>query len=254
MVGLARKLFMAVLATFVVGAEGKLTAPADAEVALPKPDAEGFITIFNGKDLTGWEGLQEYWSVKDGAISGHETEDASKQTFLVFTRLKMSDFELRLKYKFATLSGNSGVQFRSRVLNPRTWVVGGYQADLDAGGGLDGSIYDEAGVAGNRGAMSRQGRKTIWDAENERHEEPLGESAGELKQAVKIGEWNDLALTAKGNHVVYAINGHVMTELIDGSPNALMDGVLALQLHGGFTMEVLFKDVRVRLPSEKTAD
>src|SRR2546430_2210845 len=97
--------------------------------AADKPDASGFVTIFNGKDLTGWEGLPEYWTVKDGVISGHETKDKSKQTFLVWTGGKVTDFELHLKYKFATPDGNSGVQFRSQVLDPKTFSVGGYQAD-----------------------------------------------------------------------------------------------------------------------------
>src|SRR5947209_626258 len=81
-----------------------------AKVELPKPDADGFMTIFNGKDLTGWEGLEDFWSVKDGVISGSETKDKSKQTFLIWKGAKVSDFELHLKYKFATPSGNSGIQ------------------------------------------------------------------------------------------------------------------------------------------------
>src|ERR1043166_7211306 len=84
---------------------------------LPKPDADGWITLFNGKDLTGWEGLENFWMVKDGVISGHETKDASKQTFLVYAASNFSDFELHLKYKFATPDGNSGIQFRSKVLD-----------------------------------------------------------------------------------------------------------------------------------------
>jgi len=219
---------------------------------LPRPDAEGFIAIFNGRDLTGWEGLPEYWSVKDGAISGHESEDASKQTFLVFTHAKIRDFELRLKYKFSTPRGNSGVQFRSRVLDPVKWIVGGYQADMDAEGNLDGSIYDEAGTAGNRGPMSQQGKRTIWDSGNARREEPLAEDAGDLKKAIKVGDWNNFSITAEGDRIVYAINGRVMTELIDDSRHALREGVLALQLHQGFTMEVLFKDLRLRLIGENS--
>ena len=98
-------------------------APPDTKGDLPKPDKDGFITIFNGKDLTGWEGLEDYWTVKDGAISGHETKDKSKQTFLVWKGGNVSDFELHLKYKFATPDGNSGVQFRSKVLDPKTFKV-----------------------------------------------------------------------------------------------------------------------------------
>src|SRR4051794_7241926 len=70
-----------------------------------KPDAQGFVAIFNGKDLTGWKGLEEYWTVKDGVISGHETKDKSKQTFLVWQGGPVSDFELHLKFKFATNEG-----------------------------------------------------------------------------------------------------------------------------------------------------
>ena len=58
-------------------------------------------------------------------------------------------------------------------------------------------------------------------------------------------------LVAKGNHMTYSINGHVMTDLTDDSPKALKDGVLAFQLHAGYTMEIQFKDVRIKLLDEK---
>ena len=99
---------------------------------VPEPDADGFITLFNGHDLAGWTGLAEYWSVRDGSISGHQTKDMSRQTFLVFSALKVTDFELHLKCRFASPEGNSGIQFRSMVLDPETYRVGGYQADFDA--------------------------------------------------------------------------------------------------------------------------
>jgi hypothetical protein len=220
------------------------------KATLPKPDADGFITIFNGKDLTGWDGLAEYWEVKDGAISGHETKDKSKQTFLVWKGAKVSDFELHIKYKFATEDGNSGVQFRSKVLDEKTFRVGGYQADCDAKAGYDGSIYDEAGVAGNRGIMSTRGEKTVWDKDNKRHNEKLPDAA-ELKKYVKVGDWNEVVLVAKGNHITYTINGHLMTDLTDESPKALTEGVLALQLHAGFTMDIQFKDIKIKLMDEK---
>jgi hypothetical protein len=234
------------LAALPVRADDK---PAAAKVDLPKPDADGFVTIFNGKDLTGWEGLDGYWSVTDGVISGHETKDKSKQTFLVFTGFNVSDFELHLKYRFATPDGNSGIQFRSKLLDPKTYRVGGYQADCDAKAGYDGSIYDEASVAGGRGTMSNRGEKTVWDADNKRHGEKLGDE--DLKQYVHVGDWNDVVLVAKGNHITYGINGHLMTDLTDDSPKALKEGVLAFQLHAGFTMEIQFKDVKIRVLDDK---
>src|SRR5207247_7981685 len=135
--------------------------------------------------------------------------------FLVFTGSKVSDFELRLKYRFATPDGNSGIQFRSKVLDPKTFRVGGYQADFDAKAGYDGSIYDEAGVAGNRGTMSNRGEKTVWDADNKRKSEKLGPEAGDLKKHIKVGDWNDVVLVAKGDHITFSINGHLMTALTD---------------------------------------
>jgi hypothetical protein len=244
-----RNLSLAALVTLVLAVPAGRTEEKP-KATLPRPDADGFITIFNGKDLTGWDGLADYWEVKDGAISGHETKDKSKQTFLVWKDGKVSDFELHYKYKFATEDGNSGVQFRSKVLDEKTFRVGGYQADCDAKAGYDGSIYDEAGVAGNRGVMSTRGEKTVWDKDNKRHNEKLPDAA-ELKKYIKVGDWNEVVLVAKGNHVTYTINGHLMTDLTDESPKALKEGVLALQLHAGYTMDIQFKDIKIKLGEKK---
>jgi hypothetical protein len=246
---LALALMAVVLADQPCRADQDLPAPL-TPAALAQPDAEGFITLFNGHDLAGWTGLADYWSVRDGSISGHQTKDLSKQTFLVFQPLKVTDFELRLKYRFASPEGNSGIQFRSMMLDTEAYRVGGYQADFDAELQYDGSLYDEAGVAGDRGTLSDRGEKTTWDANNQRHPEPLGESGSDLKQLIRPGDWNDVLLVAKGNHVVYSINGHVMSELVDDSPSALREGVLALQLHAGYTMDIRFKDVRIKVPRQ----
>ena len=98
--------------------------------------------------------------------------------------------------------------------------------------------------------MSNRGEKTVWDADNKRHNEPLEETGDDLKKFIKVGDWNDFVLVAKGNHVTYTINGHLMTDLTDESPKALKEGVMALQLHAGFTMEILFKDIRIKLLDE----
>jgi hypothetical protein len=212
----------------------------------PKDPEEGFTTIFNGTDLTGWDGLEGFWSVKDGVIVGAESkEHPAPQTFLIY-KDKFSDFELHYKYKYATPNGNSGVQFRSKVLDEKQRRVGGYQADNDAGAGYDGTIYDEAGVAGGRNTMSNRGEKTTWDADNKRSSEKLAETNDELKKTIKIGDWNDVVLVAKGNHITYTINGHLMTDLTDDSPKAVKEGVIALQLHAGFVMEVQYKDIKIK--------
>jgi hypothetical protein len=219
-----------------------------------KPDADGFVSIFNGKDLTGWAGQEGYWEVKDGMISGHETKDKSRQTFLVFNQ-PVSNFELHYKFKFnavdGKVEGNSGVQFRSKVLDPKKdpYRVGGYQADCDAGNGYTGIIYDEAGVAGGRGIMSKRGEMTHYTADGDPKKpmtQKLPMDDREIKAAIKVGDWNDCVLIADGNHITYKINGVTTTEMVDESPKALKEGVMALQLHQGFTMDILFKDMKMK--------
>ncbi|HYE21696.1 MAG TPA: DUF1080 domain-containing protein [Tepidisphaeraceae bacterium] len=229
--------------------------PADA-VAQAQPDADGFVSLFNGKDLTGWRGMEGYWSVKDGAICGFQTKEKSKQTFLIWEGGNVTDFELRLKFKFAPVDGkvggNSGIQFRSKVTDEKNFVVGGYQADFDSGNQYTGIIYDEKGIAGGRGIMSKRGEKTTYGADftDPKKQKPTTEKLEkddkQLKESIKVGDWNDAVLTVKGNHVVFKINGNTTTEVIDDSPKALKEGVLAFQLHAGHTMDIQFKDVRLK--------
>lgn len=214
---------------------------------------EGFTSLFNGKDLTGWEGLDGFWTVVDGAIQGAEQKETSKQTNLILADSKASpakyaNFELRYSWRMLTPGGNSGMQIRGVIDNPKMNHVGGYQADIDAGNQYTGIIYDEAGVAGKRGIMSNRGEKTLWDAENKRTNTKLDKSGDEIKKAIKPqGEWNDCVVTAVGNQINYKINGETMTELTDNSPHARKDGVIGIQMHGGHTMTIQFKDLRIKL-------
>jgi hypothetical protein len=225
--------------------------PAKAEI--PAADADGWISLFNGKDLSGWEGLEGYWSVTDGAIQCTETQENSKQTDLILlcskdNPEKFANFEIRYSFRWITPGGNSGLQ----IDNPEMFHVGGYQADIDAGNGYTGIIYDEGGVAGGRGIMSKRGEKTVWDAENKSTSTPLDKTDAEIKAKIKpVGEWNDAVVIADGNKITYSINGQVTTEMIDNSPKACKDGVLGFQMHGGHTMTLQFKDVRIKMIGKK---
>jgi hypothetical protein len=234
---------------------------AAPKVDLPAPDAGGFISLFNGKDLTYWEGYPGYWSVKDDAITGTETSDKSKHTFLVLSAsktdpAKFGNFEMRFSYRWAEKGkgGNSGIQFRSKIVDAPGYKVGGYQADLDVNGQYDGGFYDEAGVAGKRAIFAPRGFKTIWDADNKKKQEPLPskKSGKDLKALIKpVGEWNTYILVADRNHMSATVNGELMGELIDDSPKALKDGVIALQIHQGATMTIQFKDIKIKLLADK---
>jgi len=116
----------------------------------------GFTRIFNGKDLSGWDGNSKLWSVKDGAIVGQTTAEnpIKVNTFLIWTNSTTADFELRCSFRITSQNdkgfANSGIQYRSKVLDTTNWVVGGYQADMEAGPTYTGILYDERGVAGGR--------------------------------------------------------------------------------------------------------
>ena len=224
---------------------------------IPSADPDGWILLFNGKDLSGWEGLESYWTVADGAIQCSETKENSKQTDLILlcskdNPEKFTNFEIRYSFKWVTPGGNSGLQIRGKIDKPEMLHVGGYQADIDAGNGYTGIIYDEGGVAGGRGIMSKRGEKTVWDAENKRTGTPLDKTDAEIKAKIKpVGEWNDAVVIADGNHITYSINGEVTTEMIDNSPKACKDGVIGLQMHGGHTMTLQFKDIKIKMLDKK---
>jgi len=190
-----------------------LRGEAQLKADIPAADADGWITLFNGKDLTGWEGLKGFWSVVDGAIQCSETKESSVQSDLILLCSKLypekfANFELRYRWKMVTPTGNSGVQIRGKIDKPETLHVGGYQADIDAANVFTGIIYDEAGVAGKRGIMSKRGEKTVWDEKNKRTSTPLNKNNAEIKNIIKpVGEWNECVVVADGKHIVYSING-----------------------------------------------
>jgi hypothetical protein len=128
-------------------------------------DEAGFKPIFNGKDLTGWDGNTQLWSARDGAIIGRTTAEKpiSGNTFLIW-KGTVSDFELRCSFKIIPNNdkgfANSGIQYRSKVLDKDGWVVGGYQADMEAGDTYTGILYEERMT---RAIMAARGEKVVWD-------------------------------------------------------------------------------------------
>jgi hypothetical protein len=224
--------------------------PPMAHAAAAESEA-GFQQIFNGKDLTGWNGNPQFWSVKDGAIVGQTTaENPTKgNTFIIWTGGSVGDFELRLSYRIAPGNdrANTGIQYRSKVLDEKTWAVGGYQADMEAGQNYSGILYDEGGAAGGRQIMAARGEKVVWDKDCKKQVTgSLGKSE-DLQAAIKNGDWNDYVIIVKGNHLQHFINGKQTVDVTDEcEAKALKSGVLALQLHAGPPMTVHFKNIRLK--------
>ncbi|MHC5056873.1 MAG: 3-keto-disaccharide hydrolase [Planctomycetota bacterium] len=228
------------------GREGQGLSDAEA--------AEGFISLFNGRGLTGWDGHEDFWSVKDGVIRGQTTEEkpTKGKTFLIYrggpSNGVMKDFAVRLRYRM--LSGNSGVQYRSFVKDPRKnkYRVAGYQAEIRNGPGWDGYLYDEARrgrlvYVGQITEASRDGEKLVKDVFGEVSDKDALVKAGYYRPK----EWNDYEIVCRGNHIVHYVNGYQTIELIDkDTQQRTLEGLLALQIHAGAPMTVEFTDIRAK--------
>ena len=210
---------------------------------------QGFQNLFNGKDLTGWDGNPKLWSVKDGAITGQTTAEnpAKGNTFLIWTNGTPGDFELRCSFKLVPGDdkgfANSGVQYRSRIFDPANWVVGGYQADMEAGPTYTGILYEER----LRGIMAQRGEKVVWTEDDKKQVVGSVGDAKDIEASIKKGDWNTYVIIAKGNHLQQFINGKQTVDVTDDcSAKRAMTGLIALQLHAGPPMMAQFKNVRIK--------
>jgi hypothetical protein len=226
-----------------------LCAAMIAQPALLSGAEAGFVKIFDGKDLTGWEGNPKLWSVKDGAITGQTTAEnqAKGNTFLIWTNGTVADFELRCSFRLvpgdAQGFANSGIQYRSKVVDPANWVVGGYQADMEAGPTYTGILYEER----FRGIMAGRGEKVVWDKDGKKQVVGSVGNAAEIEASIKKGDWNDYVIIAQGNHLQQFVNGKQTIDVVDeDQAKRAMTGVLALQLHAGSPMMAQFRNIRIK--------
>ena len=230
---------LALLLTTHARADAPPPAPADA-----KP-------LFDGKTLTGWDGDPRLWSVKDGAIRGETNgtdKKASSNTFLILKDQTFGDFDLRLSFR-CNASNNSGIQYRSEHLPPNKdnrWVMKGYQHEIRNEiklPSVSGFLYDERG---KRGRMCLVGEKATWENDKKNVTGTLLDQAG-YDKAMKIDDWNEVVIIAKGNTIKHYLNGVQLLEFTDKDPQlALKSGLLGLQLHAGKPMWAEFKDIRIK--------
>ncbi len=175
--------------------------------------------FFNGKDLAGFEGLlDQFWSVKDGAIVGTTAPKGINYNTFLCSKKKFKDFELQFQVQL-TKSGNSGIQIRSHIHNKEKFAVTGPQCDM--GGPYWGSLYGE-----NFGGMMKAADAKL------------------VKQVLKEGEFNDYYIRAVGKHVTIKLNGK--TTVDQDFPKMPSEGIIAFQIHGGPSMNVVFKDIRFK--------
>lgn len=203
----------------------------------------GFVEIFDGKTLEGWDGDPRFWRVEKGVIVGETTEaiKAPHNTFLIWRDGVVADFELKIKFKLR--NHNSGIQYRSFPVKGKKWVVGGYQGDIAENPKYMGIAYGER----HKGILAHRGQKTLVGKKGEA-KKVLAEIGGqdEILSHIDMDGWNEYHIIAKGNHCIQLINGVVVSEFYENAEDALISGLIALQLHKGPPMQVRFRNIRLR--------
>lgn len=203
----------------------------------------GEVTVlFGGESLDGWRGRDDLWQAEDGMIVGRTTDEnpIAQNTFLIFDKSIEGDFELTLQFKLD--GGNSGVQYRSVVLDEDKFVVSGYQADIDSTNQFAGILYEEKG----RGILAKRGQFVTIGEDGKKTVESFADH-DELANTIHLGQWNDYRIVARGNQLEHFINETKMIKLIDNQTDKARDsGVIALQLHRGPAMTARFKNLTIR--------
>jgi len=179
---------------------------------------DGFMPLFDGKSLAGWEGDEKLWKVESGMLVG-DSPGIKRNEFLA-TRKRFANFELRLEFRLRDGVGNSGIQFRSKRVADSS-EVSGYQADI--GEKYWGCLYDES-----------------------RRNKILVQAPVELEEGLRKDDWNSYLIRAEGNHITLSLNGRQTVDYREEDGEIAAAGIIALQVHAGGPLRVEFKNLRIR--------
>jgi hypothetical protein len=241
-------------------------APADFD------DHTGWVQIFDGKTLDGWNGNPDIWHVADGAIIGESSpEKPSGTTNIFYTKAQPGNFMLKMEIKLEGAGANGGVQYRSQNVPPKPseipqgisdaqrkqlekmreaqaplikrnapWNMAGYQLDLDYGNMFSGQLYEQD---------SKRFIVTFPGTFVEAHEggknlvATLG-SPEQFRSYVKPGEWNQVEIIADGHLLVHLINGHIMSVTLDNDPTHFSPkGLIGFEIEGPGVITISHRNV-----------
>lgn len=182
---------------------------------------DGFVSLFDGKSLDGWEGNLDSFHVQDGAIVAGTLKERIPRNEFLCTQKEYGDFELRLKFKLVGKGANAGVQIRSRRI-PNHHEVKGYQADM--GEGWWGSLYDES----RRNKILAKADPAV------------------VKQALRPEDWNDYTIRCQGPRIQLWINDRQTVDFTEPDEGIEQKGLIGVQIHGGPPSEAWYKDLRLK--------
>lgn len=222
----------------------------------------GFVSIFDGKTLINWKGDPKYWTVENGNLVGTVTPETvlKSNSFIIWQGGQPEDFELKLDVRISE-SGNSGINYRSTILENNPFAMRGYQCDIDGKHQYTGQNYEER----QRTTLAYRGEKVIINTQQNPDKstnlktnikkncwqtrevvEVLGQ-ADYLKSKLKKEDWNQIHLLIKGNRLQHYVNGFLMSELIDNdSVNKVLKGFIGVQVHVGPPMKVEYRNIMLK--------
>ena len=223
--------------------------PVLAQTIQPKPEPKlerGFKYIFNGKDLTNWEGDPKYWSVEDGALTGVADGTLKRNSFIIWRGGTVKNFEMRVQVKI-TKDGNSGLQYRSAPLpDVGPDVLTGYQCDVVQNrNDYNGMLYEERG----RRILAHTGEKVVVDTNGQ----PWVVGTVPGVKSFAADEWHDCRVLVVGNHHQHWIDGVMTADVVDHDEKGRrLEGLVGVQVHVGPPMKVQFRNWRIKtLPDGK---
>jgi hypothetical protein len=195
-----------------------------AQPAASAEPEETWRPLFDGKSLAGWHQVGDgQWVVEDGAIVG-KTQQAARLYGLLVSDHVYHDFTVRLKFK--SIKGNSGFYIRTVLGSPDK--AHGLQIEVDPRSNSSG-IYESY--------------RRAWIQRPD---------PGVYSRAFKPNDWNELVIAAYGGDVKVTLNGTTTAELKDDPSRPA--GQLAMQMHAGNEMLVLFKDIQILGEPKKGED
>jgi hypothetical protein len=247
----------------VLQAQTPAVAPQRGGAALRQPaqiapydfnEHQGWRQMFDGSTLKGWDGPMDVWHVEEGAITAKDPEGS---VYLFWGGGMLKNFEFKTEMKLEGEGANTGIQFRAIRLGPvpgkknSEWESRGYQADFTYTNSASGTLI-ECCNGPRRGVPPRSDRaprgQMVRAAASEGEKPTVVANLGdpnELKIYIKVGDWNQIHIVARGSTLMYLINGHLMSVFLDDNPKMFGDhGELAVQLEGqGNGRKVSFRNM-----------
>jgi hypothetical protein len=175
------------------------------------PPGETGTRLFNGKDLKGWEGDMQHWSVNDGAIRGANEGRVASSTYL-YTTKSYRNFRLLLEVKQTMSKKHSTMHTAIAALGEKITDTG------DNKFGFKGPLLMCCHDWG------------IWDAHRRNRIEPKGHRGTMKVASEKKGDWNQIEILVIGNRIRFVNNGELVFDFTD-KPEMLKACPIGLQLH-----------------------